>query len=546
MVLPTEQKKNTSVSSPERFYLHEKKDSIPPVDPELKVVYVVPIKGEVGTGNFFYLLKDLIRQSAAKKDYEVIFVVNNLQYESGGEFFVQNQLILDIIAFINDQQQALPKLPKWGEAIVLAAKAQNVKIVALDHSSNAAVEKNISRVRTFGDNLAVDRLEQAQIKGEGAIVLMDADTRIGRDSTQSIIEELVTQPDIGMLKINYDQIPGEGGRGIFLTTAQERFRRSLFYLGNFGRPGSAGWYVIKAAELGTRDPDKVTIFDQDQQKSSRKTLPGSKQIRFLNQDRARRSVGGMFGEQRATGLEHIVERKKDPQHVSHPLFLLLEKVYERNAHAQPLNPSPELILAAFKKILPNILHPKIEQHIKQRGSLFFENDYQKMRVRIDSKDYGKALLEVFSVLLEDAPSEMAQLQESVTENIRQEKLRHAIATNQAKLFMRRVYTHFQSDPQLNETEITSLLTENATETYMHTFLETQDWIIPEILDALHRTTSLLDFMNLLASRFPDFLLPFDETEFGESTATASGVAKFLDQVKKNTQEFPKLTQLLYL
>lgn len=514
----------------------QERDTVPEVSQELKVVYVVPVKGEVSNGNIFQILKDLLRQDCAIDDFELVLVVNNTQEEIGGELFHENQTILDIAAYMNGQSD-LPALQSWQAQIVEMAKKKQLKVVALDHSSVGFERKNISKARTIGDNLAIDRLSEADIKGEGAIVLMDIDTRIGRSSTTGIIDSLVQDKNVGMLKVQYDTIPGEGGKNIYRTSAERRFFKAVSRVSDYGRPPTALWYVIKASELGKEDPEKAMVSLRDNQKSRRTTLNAPSSVSFHTQDRARPGdVGGQFGERRLTFLD---DDDTPTENIEHPVLGFIGAIYRIGNGKNNVQ---------FRRLLVDYLSTfdgfsqRISDALAKGESIthFREIRALEKNNKVDVHDYGDTLLKMLRDLLGDiAPTELALLERKVVENKRRERMRHELARNSILKILEKVFPVLEVQHQISKDDFVGQLSEKELD-----FLRRNNWIIDEINQAYEVGDSFEEVVAKLTLVFPDILKTFDDTRYGRSTAICFAVTQFFEEAWNNPQTYPELTKLI--
>ena len=78
------------------------------------------------------------------------------------------------------------------------------------------------------------------------------------------------------------------------------------------------------------------------------------------------------------------------------------------------------------------------------------------------------------------------------------------------------------------------------------FLIRNPWAIEEINRASTKAENAKELLEQLAVIFPDMLLPFSQTDFGESTAICLGIAEFFESVGNNPANFPKVASLLNL
>ena len=79
------------------FRYFRPEEIISPFSPDLKVIFVVPIRGEVNNGNFFSLLKDMVRQTAQKNTFELVLVVNQ---GTNHRFADENDQIISTVKFL--------------------------------------------------------------------------------------------------------------------------------------------------------------------------------------------------------------------------------------------------------------------------------------------------------------------------------------------------------------------------------------------------------------------------------------------------------------
>ena len=316
------------------------RDVLLPPNPELKVVYVVPIRGEIQNGNFFFLLRDFVEQTASKADFEALFVVNNSKDDVGSEAFFDNQLILEVLRYIDGVTSTLDvPMKDWERALVERAKLQKLALYAIDFSLQGTFPKSkdgdkIEKARTIGDNVAVSRLNQTKIGGEGAVVVFDADGRLNRTATQGIVEQLVQDPNLEMIKIKYDFIPGEGGPEIFETTSRQRFLVVLMELIHFGKVRVGGWFATKAKSLGQRDPDVAQPKERDRRHESLINVQrADNAAQFYTKDRAQDpDAGGLFSVLRYFGI-HSQSQSLNffRQNIEHPAFTVLTHIFQEDS-----------------------------------------------------------------------------------------------------------------------------------------------------------------------------------------------------------------------
>lgn len=235
---------------------------------DLKITYVIPIRGEIKNGNFFSQLNDFTNQREIEKTaYEVIYVVNNPKNNDDihNKYIFENDLINQSIQYIQGEREHVPyELAAWEEKIVKRARQNRLRVhnleVVDDHFDKSEFGNTIEGVRIAGENAVKDRFQA--LGRDGVIVTFDADTRLGVHTTRQIQEQLYDQPDVSMLRIFYDlhPTPGEGTAEHTASSAQERFFHTC---GNIqlllDKDHMKGWYAIKAQALEKRSTRDTSL-----------------------------------------------------------------------------------------------------------------------------------------------------------------------------------------------------------------------------------------------------------------------------------------------
>lgn len=513
------------------------------INPELKVAYVVPIQDEIDNGNIFDQLKDFVHQDASTSKYEVIYVVNNTQADkqSATVAFTQNQKLLALLSFASGRNNELPDgVNEWQASILHQVRDKGVKIVVVDKSNDGLDKREIESARIIGENLAIERFKLTDVNSNGAIVLMDADTRIARNSTDQIIAQLVSKPEVGMLRVLYDERPGEGGTKLYQSTSQKRLRHTIDFLYQAIKgPRQEGWYVIKAGALGTRDPRHVSAFDRDSVRPAFGTIQIATDLSPFTQDRARPgTVGGQFGANRFSSLE---SGDQGPEKIENPVMGFLSTIYAKLKEKGRLSEDVKVnIFNIFRDLVPD---EKLERYLSvlqyDRYALYSDEVATEVSKRneIAYGDYGITMYKLISRLCADG--EKTELDHKVSLSIKKERIRHSYTSRAVDMLIDRSLAISRDEKLAIEP-----LVKGKGGSRLASFLLHNDWILDLLNDLRNKHNNKSSMRKELEQLFPELLLPFEETAYTKSNAILLGVVEFLKFARAHSQNFSHLMQYL--
>ncbi len=500
-------------------------DGTLPPENELRVSYVVPIRGEVDNGNFFLQLRDLTRQTGITKDaFEVLYVRNNkpgdIQSQNG--YYIENQTILSVIRYIQGVTNDLPTgLDDWQKDIVSLARNSKLRVQTIsipqELLSDTDVEANIEGSRVTGENYEIERYRG--IGANGAIVMMDTDTRIGLNTSQQIMTQLVDKSDVGMLMVQYDLIPGEGGEALFKTASHERFIHNRENVDTaLAGYQSSGWYAIKADSLGIRDSRTASGSSRDSMHPIKGKSVLATDIRLYSQDRARPGTeGGSFGHQRF--LEGITPDDIEEYRYEYPANILLH-LYKINITDESMR---RRIAQATRTLFPGVNWiDALEKQMIEGDTIYkiIPYDDKDMYV-LSAKEYAEVTRNIIRELF---PESTQILEEYVEAELKREAMRHASSITMIRQLLRSVYQL----PRGTTVTLQSIVGENSQNTRVYNFLRDNQWVIDILQRVRLEYDSQEEAFTYLQGEFPDFLLPFEETEFVYANAMILGTARFVN------------------
>lgn len=512
---------------------------------DLKVIYVIPIRGEVDNGNFFLQLKDFTRQRVVGKDeFEVIYVRNNKPEDiiTQNQFYRENVTILSAIEYIQGSSDVIPAgLEYWQVQILQSARANKLRAQTIatptKFLSDTDVDHNIESSRVLGENQAVERLRSVGI--DGAIVMMDADTRIHGDSTRQVAEQLVDNPNIGMLKIPYDMIPGEGGREIFETTALNRFINNCTTIRNALRGWQdAGWYAIKAESLGIVDPSMASVYQRDAIQPTQGDVKLASGIIFWTEDRARpRDIGGQFGSRRYNHLDDNYNKHNEEFKLEHPALTLLLDIYENNLGNADLRSKVSQQLETY--FSTEQWFPEIKAKILRGESVSYYQILLNARHQnlVSAKQYAEL---VYSIMRNLSSESNDGFNDIVIAEVERERRRHNMVINSVHRLLSNAYTL----PTGRKLRIEDIQATPHKQTLEAHFLQANPWIIEALQQARATYDSQAEAFLALQLQFPEFLLTFEDTNYTYANALILGIARGMDQVRLHPSDFPGMSRIM--
>lgn len=509
---------------------------IAPQSPDLKLVFVVPIRGEVSNGNFFSLLKDMMRQTAAKSTFELVLIVNQ---GTNYRFADENDQIINMAKFLND----LGPLPfsestdQWKNELLETARGAHIKVTALPRLDRYQ-SMNIEVFRAIGNYYAAERLKASEFGLNGAVCVLDADTRISANTVQTIIDQFANHPEVGMLTINLDMYPGEGDEGIWTSNPFERLDLLSNRLKSFGKPSrSHPWHAVRASQL--KLPDLATLNARDSESTllhlkDYLSLPREYQTRvmppavsFITQDRARpESVGGITGSARFSEIKDGISPGRN---LEHPLDSLIH-----NGHLKSLDRS-----SPIRQKIDGLYKNKFGITPKDMA---LGTEARRKADRVKAKDFGYMWFMTLIALMEGvAPAELDELEDCVLKTLRAERLRHKLFRSKTHSFFRQCFDYLK----MNREQKITLTTKTAQafipfheRPFFTTFFGKADWLVGMINFAIERCEDFESFLEFFENRFPEFLRPFQDTECGETNAYLLGLSRYFEHATNNPEKFP--------
>lgn len=508
-------------------------DGIRPPELNLHIAYVIPIRGEVSNGNFFKQIRNFTNQRRADKNsFEVLYVRNNPDnnFEIHDRFEPENQTVFEAVQFIQGARDELPdQLEAWQADILTRAKQNRLRVQTLDIKTSTLVGRDdfgdyIDGSRVVGENLAVERFRM--LGRNGAVVTLDADTRIGAETTAQVREQLLDDPHVDILRISYDyqRTPGEGDNRLFHTSPAHRYGKMMENI-NYAVRGRerSGWYAVKSESLGTRTTIGYKLAGRRDLLLQNNNVKQSHGIHMAVQDRARDfGVGGGYGSIRKKGLVSIyAEPEVDELNKVHPAFLLLPQIYERYKGNERIREVTvgllEKYFAQFSWLLPVRARAEIGGRIM--------DDLLVRRHNLPDLTPDQVASVTYDLVAALSGERREELERIVSERVQVEAEHHEVHRAAIQRALERA---FQLPGDHNFT-VEDLQAEPGQTEEAH-FIRMNPWLIKEIQDR-RVGYSPQTAMGVLIEKYPEYCQPFSETHFMKANAILAGVNAFVEAHK---------------
>lgn len=502
------------------------RDAMLPPEPTLQVSYVIPIRGEVTNGNFFKQLRDFTNQRRIpKENFEVVYLRNNPPNDAEKEarYEQENAQVLASIEYIQGSREELPdELEPWQEKIIKRAKENRLRVqtrhVSVDGEYNGSHRDNILIIHKIGENVAVNRFRK--IKVNGAVVIVDADYRIGAESTHNIVTQLLDDPEAGMLRIPIllHPMPGEGGKELVKTSPMEQFSNAarVLEITVRGRQ-SGGWYAIKSESLGIQRPyDEDLTSHRDILRPSEGIVKPSHDIKFYTKDRALPTgEGGEFSLRRQGQLHEIKKIK-----LQHPALTTLVDVYERypaSVHIRSVAAGIFQEQFGTKPWAADIIK-KVQAGEAIRGAMIW---IAEDTPDVSARDYVTLMEGIMRKLVGE--DNVATFERTVAQERRIQELWHLKRMNAIENIVEKAYK--QSDDQsLSANDI--LPSPQSEDAHI---LKLNPWMIDEVNQLRKTTPDKKTGLLKLRSDYPEYLSQYEQTEFIQGTAILHGINTYLER-----------------